>query len=594
MIGTHTVVVLPDPLTPIWSAPLASNPDMTANIAGWGPAIFADTVWQWAAPGVAKYVSHTTGALLLGRLDTAPVPRDLSAKYRVRVRGVIDGNGWLIPEVTFGTTATAAYVGPFWDPDNAIGRGGPWFRFDGPTDYVIEAVYNADDVPATFGFLAPKISWIGDGAVPVNLRSLTVDSFELAGQIVAGADISCLVDTVAIIHGRDDSNGQPNASTATLDLSFDTAEDELPASVEIGALVRVATDVGGVDSVRFTGAITDVLIGWDEAGADTPNAAVVQVIAAGPLAALGSRVVGAAPFPQQLDGARVAAVLAAAGTVLDPTTSDPGMVQILARDIDSQPALAVAQEVAESAGGTVWETRSGYVRYADSEHRRNITPSLTLDACDVLVTPTWRRDTAGLVNSVSIGYGEVPEGEEQARYVASNPASQARYGFHEITSTTVLAALADAQAMGQLLLVRNVSPVWLLSELPVDVAGLDPDRTAALLGLDMHDLIGITGLPVLGSLPSTTSLWVEGWSETLTHGGHDYALFVSGYCRTSPPPRWDDLSPAITWDTVSAALTWDGAACLGPLPSLGRWDDVAASLRWDTVPAATTWDTWKG
>lgn len=410
-------------------------------------------------------------------------------------------------------------------------------------------------------------------------------------------DISCLVDTVSIIHGRDDSAGQPNASTVTLGLSFDTRETDLPAAVEIGAGIQVTTTPPGAaaPSVRFGGgAITDVVIGWDDMGDDTPNAAVVQLIAAGPLAALGSRVVGAEPFPEELDGARVARVLALAGVVLDPNTSDPGTVQILPRDIDSQPALAVVQDVAASASGMVWETRAGDVRYADAEHRRNVAPSLTLDACDVLVTPTWRRDTTGLINAVSIGYGDAGEGGEQPRYVASRPESQARYGYRGFTAATVLAALADAQAMGNLLLTRNVVPVWILSELPVDVGGLGADETAALLGLDLHDLLALTGLPIVGALPSTTSLWIEGWAENLADGVHEISLFVSGFCRTSPPPRWDDLSPDLTWDTVSAALTWDDATCLGPMPSLGRWADVPASLRWDAVPAATTWDTWKG
>ena len=73
-------------------------------------------------------------------------------------------------------------------------------------------------------------------------------------------------------------------------------------------------------------------------------------------------------------------------------------------------------------------------------------------------------------------------------------------------------------------------------------------------------------------------------------GVYDLELTVSGFCRTAPPPRWNDVDPALTWDTAHG--TWDDAACLGPLPNLGRWDDVAATTRWDTVPPATTWNTY--
>jgi hypothetical protein len=411
---------------------------------------------------------------------------------------------------------------------------------------------------------------------------------------VGGADISCLVDSVSVNHGRDDAGSQPEASSATISLTADAATTLLPAVVDVGATVRVTTQTSSGTYDRFVGRVTDLALGWDEAGARTPDMGVGQVVAVGALADLGRRVVGATPFPQELDGARVARVLAEAGVTLDPLTSDPGTVQILARDIDAQQALSVAHDAAVSATGVVWQARTGDVRYADADHRRGAQPALTLDDCDVLVTPTWRRTLEGLVNSVSIGYGAEPEGGGEApQYVASNPDSIARYGTYGYSTTTHLAALADAQAQGQLLLVRNSSPVWVMAALPVDVAGLDAARYDALLGMDMHSLLNLTGLPAIGTAPTSASLWVEGWKEELTWGGHTLELVVSGYCRTTPPPRWNDIDPTWTWDTLSPSLTWDSATCLGPPINVGRWDDQPATLRWDQVEAALTWDTYE-
>jgi hypothetical protein len=240
--------------------------------------------------------------------------------------------------------------------------------------------------------------------------------------------------------------------------------------------------------------------------------------------------------------------------------------------------------------GIVWETRTGEVRYADSEHRRGTPIALRLDACDVLVTPQWRRTTDGLCNKVSIGYGVPPEEGEQPRYEASNAGSVAKYGRYELSTSTELANLADAQAMGLLVLTRNSSPVWVMSELPLDVKGLSEADTATLLGLDMHGLIELTGLPSAGTAPTTAALWVEGWSESLGWGEHEITLTVSGYCRTVPAPRWNDIDPELLWDGTPG--TWDDATCLGPPVSHGRWDDVPASTRWDLLPPAMTWDTW--
>jgi hypothetical protein len=408
----------------------------------------------------------------------------------------------------------------------------------------------------------------------------------------APVDVSCLVDDVTIRQGRDDTGSQPEAAGATINVSCDSDVTPWPAVVDVGAAVVVTTTLDGVAHTRFVGTVTDLSLGWQEAGPETPDRVQAQVVAVGPLADLGRRTVGDVPWPQQLDGARVAAIMAAAGITLDPLTSDPGTVEVLARDVDSQTALDLAHEVAQDAGGLLWATTAGDIRYADAVHRRGVTPSLVLDACDVLVTPTWSRTTEGMVNAVSIGYGVAPEGGEVPRYVAQRDDSIARWGTFGITSTTQLAARSDAVALGDLLLVQNHDPVWIMGNLPVAVSDLDHAGTVALLALETHDLIQVTGLPAAGSVPTSTSLWVEGWTETLTFGRHDLELVVSGYCRTAPPPRWNDVDPATTWDTVAG--TWDQAACLGPPQNLGRWDDVPATTRWDTVDPATTWDTYTG
>lgn len=409
------------------------------------------------------------------------------------------------------------------------------------------------------------------------------------GTAPAAEDLSCLVDDVSLNHGRDDTSGQPDASSATLNFTV-TPEAPLPAAVDVGATITV-TITTLATFARFVGRITDLTLGWDEAGEDTPDSGVGQIIAIGALADLGRRVVGDLPYPQELDGARVARVLAAAGVTLDPLTSDPGTCQILPRDIDSQPALDVAQSAAESAGGMVWQTRAGEVRYADADHRRNTTPALTLDACDVLVTPTWRRTLDGLVNDVSIGYGVPAEGSDQSRFTATQPASIAQFGHYAITATTELAALADAQNLGGLLLNRNSQPVWVMAVLPVDVKALDAATYDALLALDVHSLLTLTGLPAIGAAPTSTSLWVEGWRERIAWDSHEIELAVSGYCRTAPAPRWDDVDPAFTWDTIGT-VTWDETTCLGPPSAFGRWDDAPSTLRWDQVPTGTTWDTY--
>jgi hypothetical protein len=358
-------------------------------------------------------------------------------------------------------------------------------------------------------------------------------------------DLSCIVETVDITHGRDDTDSQPIASSAKLS-GILSPSSPLPTTLDVGSLVVVTTTTATAAYQRFVGRVTDIALGWDDAGEDTPDHGVADIQCVGLLADLGRRVVGDTPFPQELDGARVSRVMTLAGSPLDPAYSDPGTALIVARDIDSQPALNVAQDAAASASGVVWETRDGLIRYADAMHRKGIPTALTLDACDILVTPTWRRTTEGIVNEVSIGYG-VAAGAQQPRYVADNPTSRGKYGRYGISAETALATSDDAAALGQMLLTRNSSPVWVMANLPVDVKNLDDARYDTLLGLDVHALITLQGLPAVGTAPTTASLWVEGWREALGWGTHEVELVVSGYCRTVPPPQWDSVDPAWLW-----------------------------------------------
>ena len=327
----------------------------------------------------------------------------------------------------------------------------------------------------------------------------------------------------------------------------------LPPEAEIGAALAVDTqDDLGAWRPRFAGRVTDVAVTWAAPQGDDPvPVPQASITAVGPLATLGRRYVGDVPWPAELDGARAARVLALAGGSLGVV--DPGTLNVLARDVDLRSALDVLTDVATSAGGILWETAGGLVGYADADHRRNMAVAVTLDSCDVLMAPVWTRTVEGVVNDVSVSYG-VPAagGSEQPTYAANRPESIATYGRYAYALRSELAAVADAQARAQLLLVRGAQPAWNLTSLPLDLSILSDVTTRAVLGLDMHSLLGLTGFPAGGPPETSLTLWVEGWSETLTYGGHELTLAVSAYCRTVPPPQWDNVPPSWTWDTVDA------------------------------------------
>lgn len=403
------------------------------------------------------------------------------------------------------------------------------------------------------------------------------------------AEITCEVETATIRHGRDDPSSDPDADAATLGIF-----GLVPPEVDIGTPITVQATTAGVTSVRFVGKVTDVGIGWD-----SPDRPIGQIIAVGALADMGRRVVGDAPFPQETDGARANRAIALAGVPTDAARTDLGTLQVLPRDVDAQPALQVAQDAADDGGGMLWMAKDGAVLYADADHRRAAQVKLALDPCAMPLTVTWVKNLEGLVNDVRVRYGTAPEGGDQPEYHATDPVSIAARGTFASSITTRLADAAAATSRAGQMLARQAQPAWVLSgiaiyleligKLGADVLD-DATATNAVLALEMHDLVSVTGMPA-GSPYTSATLWVEGWTETITWSSWRISYAVSAYCRTSAEPRWDDVPAATTWDTI-ADITWDQATCLPPAPPSGTWNDIPSTLRWDQIPAGTTWDTW--
>ena len=401
------------------------------------------------------------------------------------------------------------------------------------------------------------------------------------------AGVECQVLSAQIHHGRDDATSQPVASSVTLELV-----GPLPPEAVIGARVGVSAVLGGVTFPRFDGEVTDLGVGWESVDTARP-----RVIAVGDMARLGRRPIGDTPWGQELDGARVARILTLAGFPPDPLTTDPGTVAVLARDVDRQPALPLAQSTAEDGAGILWSDCAGTIRYADALHRRGAQVALELRSCDVGIGLGWEETLEGLVNDAHVRYGPTPVGGgDQPEVSAHDQASIDARGSFGASLSTSIATAVDAQKRADLIVARQAAPWWVLGGLELDLYLFDTATTGAILGLEMHDLVSITGLPE-GSPFTSALLWVEGWRETIegVDGGVAWRITyaTSDYCRTAAPPLWDDLPPSLTWDTVDPARTWNGATCLPPQPPRGRWNDVPSSIRWDTVDPAATWDSWQ-
>lgn len=409
---------------------------------------------------------------------------------------------------------------------------------------------------------------------------MTLPSAVISITSISGDDsatVECDVISAQIHHGRDDATTQPDASTATID-----ALGPLPAVAVIGATVRLFAVVDGVYYPRFTGEITDLIVGWESAALAQP-----RIIATGYIGRLARRMVGDIPWPAELDGERATRILTLAGYTPDPFYTDKGTLTVLPRDVDRQPALTLLHDVASDGGGILWEDVQGRVLYADAAHRRSARLAHTFNACDVDTGLGWQQTLEGLVNDLHLRYG-IPEVEIHS----TDDVSIDVRGTFEGSLTTAIANAVDAQTRSDEIVSRQARPGWILGGLQVALEWLpNPDVFPILFSFDMNDLIAVSELPPEG--PATdTILWVEGWREVIEPESWIISYATSDYCRTAAAAHWDDIAQETTWDTVRSDMVWNRALCFPPSPSGGRWDDTLPTDRWDTIDNLLTWDNW--
>ena len=376
---------------------------------------------------------------------------------------------------------------------------------------------------------------------------------------------------VVIRHGRPNSTVQPDPNTAVLSM---TPGSDIPMPI-VGQSLRVDVNIAtaGIYVTQFTGFITDVVAAL---AADGRTVAQIVAVSSG-LGRMGRLKVGAEPWPVEMDGARIAHVLAAcASSGVVAGTIDAGTVQFLGRDIDAQNPLELAQKYASEATGMLVDGRDGAVSYHDAIHRDPAAAPMTdVYASEIRTLPQAAMRVGSVMNRVSIGYGQEP----QAVYSVEDADSIAAYGPIDVYAGTELAATADATSTAETILRLYAVPRWGADTLNLPLHSLPQERVAILGQLAPADLLRIYDMPE--PMPNPFSTWVEGvedsysfyeWDRTLlvsdrwmapvAPGGYEFVvdpfrdLLTMGPANVFlAPAEWDPSGITLTYDEVSETAT---------------------------------------
>lgn len=388
------------------------------------------------------------------------------------------------------------------------------------------------------------------------------------------------LEGVQISMGRDNVQQQSSAGFATIDFL------NLPyTDVEIFDTIQITLDnFTGIDTVIFTGLVTDVSVSVLDAG--TTNTFITQISASGGLSELAAKEANLVGYAEQKDGDRIVSVITdtfglkwdevPATQTWDNYTTEtwndllgvdisaidtPGTYDLFSSTAAPEPlnALNYVQIVADSGSGYIFETTSGGIGYQDQDHRAdyvsangfvNISKNFIL--ADGINVTTSRND---IINDVIVIYGAAQDAMQ-----VEELDSISQYGRVTQSVETFLKNSADADTLADRLVLLNAypSPVIQGIQIQIDAPTMTSSLLNSLVGVFFGMPVSVTDFPAL-LYPQQFFGYVEGWQWDIDRFTARLTLNVSDFTFSAVPVAWQDVFAGEIWDTIDPSLQWQDA-----------------------------------
>jgi len=401
-------------------------------------------------------------------------------------------------------------------------------------------------------------------------------------RVTVGDDVYTTVTSVSYASGRLDIDRQATAGYCQVTI-VNTDNSPFTINVTEPILLELKNSSGTYITV-FGGEVSDFNIGVrspEETGFITTG----TILGIGSLAKLTKAVYNTA-LAEGLDGAQIAAILGSALNLtwaeVTPTvtwatypatvtwaeaessigTIDSGFYTMIALAASaSAKSQTLADQIATSALGQLYEEKDGDVSYDDADHRSNYLAAngfTNLDgsyATPSSITSTTQiaRIRNSLIYRYATGYGST--------YSTSDTDSIASYGLFERSVDSNIKNLADITDIASRELKLRATPRASLGAIRFRLD--NPDMPSAML----DSLIGVFfGQPVLiNNLPSNLlggifDGFVENVALNATPTYVDITLYISATDFSLSTTQWETVLPAsLIWTGVNGTLTWTNA-----------------------------------
>jgi hypothetical protein len=401
-------------------------------------------------------------------------------------------------------------------------------------------------------------------------------------RVTVGDDVYTTVTSVSFASGRLDIDRQATAGYCQVEIVNTTGAD-FTINVTEEITLELKNSSGSYVTV-FGGEVSDFNIGVkspDETGFITTG----KILGIGSLAKLSKAVFNTA-LAEGLDGAQIATILGNALNLswaeVTPTvtwdtypatvtwanaesyigTIDAGFYTMIAVAASaSAKSQTLADQIATSALGTIYEEKDGDVSYDDADHRSTYLAANGFTNLDgSFATPSSiqsQTQIAKIRNSLIFRYSTA----YGSTYSTSDPDSIASYGLFERSVDSNIKNLVDITDIATRELKLRANPRASLGAITFRLD--NPDMPSAMLDSLINVFFGqpvlITNLPT-NLFGGQFDGFVENVALRATPSFVEITLYISATDFSLSTTQWETVLPAsLIWTGVNATLTWTNA-----------------------------------
>jgi len=239
---------------------------------------------------------------------------------------------------------------------------------------------------------------------------------------------------------------------------------------------------------------------------------------------------------------------------------DAGEYTMVSRQITDSIIAPIANQIANSALGYLYEDANGLIGYADASHRQDylIANGYTdLDASQAIASGIGIIQRQGdLANKIIMDYGN----NFNSSYTAEDTTSQASFGLFAEQFNSYLKNAADVEDVADRLIQLRAYPRNTFQSItfPLQSPEIDNADRDALLNIFMGQPVRITNLP-LNILGGEFTGFVEGWTFNASVSGLSITFLATPTEFSAFAQQWAQVNAAESWNSVLNTLEWQDA-----------------------------------